>query len=265
MVKQELHPSQSSDRVVTSLSHIHDCSPALLSCASGPSVPSASSSSIGSPFSDPQQVQITQDYFGIDGTYATGYFPAIVNHDGFGPDMIAHGVDAEMTLSGHEKVSGEYVGESASLSFPQLRTSVERASATKPSCCWAGVSITPPSPIDAAADTPMGAVGTTFQFPIPTSTSSRQALSKPPSVPASSWTPPNNVRMPLASPKTAAFQPSPPQTLASLRYLPYDADHLHSPFFARSSGNFVPPLESSCLFLLRLCLLSFLSSFLSSR
>lgn len=100
------------------MSQFHEMPPALISSGSVPSIPSASSSTVGSPYSGPSHTISSQDSFDHPGaTYGLGLMPAIAHHDSFSQDLMGVSMEADFAL---EKLSDSYVDPSlihASRSF----------------------------------------------------------------------------------------------------------------------------------------------------
>ncbi|EXJ57056.1 hypothetical protein A1O7_07400 [Cladophialophora yegresii CBS 114405] len=99
-IKQEMHQFQ-------------DLPPALISSGSAPSIPSASSSTVGSPYSGPAHMVPSQDgYDHAVASYGLGVMPAIVNHEAFSQDFLGNAMEAELSLSSHEKLPDSFVDPS---------------------------------------------------------------------------------------------------------------------------------------------------------
>ncbi|KIW23150.1 hypothetical protein, variant [Cladophialophora immunda] len=99
-LKQEMPPFQ-------------DLPPALISSGSAASIPSASSSTVGSPYSGPSHTVSSQD--GFDRTassFGLGVMPAIVNHEAFSQDILGTSMEAELSLGSHEKLPDSFVDPS---------------------------------------------------------------------------------------------------------------------------------------------------------
>jgi hypothetical protein len=104
--KQEMHQAQ-------------ELPPALISS-------SACSSTVGSPYSGPSYTIASQDDYSYDygsaATYGLGVMPTIVNHDIYTHEF-GRPMEAELSISSHEKLSDSFVGKSADLSSSQHRLS----------------------------------------------------------------------------------------------------------------------------------------------
>jgi len=109
-------PSSSNESINHCLPCAHEIPPALISSTSAPSIPSASSSTVGSPYSGPSQLVASHDGYGHDPSYGLGLLPTIVNHEAFPQDLIGTTLDAELAMAGHEKLPDRCVGECADLS-----------------------------------------------------------------------------------------------------------------------------------------------------
>ncbi|RMZ90780.1 hypothetical protein DV736_g1987, partial [Chaetothyriales sp. CBS 134916] len=88
-------------------SHPAEMPPALISTASNPSIPSASSSTVGSPYSGPIHMP-THDEYNAAMSQSLGAIPTIVNQDAF--DFSSSGFEPELAI-GHEKLNGNFVAD----------------------------------------------------------------------------------------------------------------------------------------------------------
>jgi hypothetical protein len=272
------HSSHSSHQQIS-----HDFPPSLLSSASGPSIASASSSTIGSPYSVHAQTVSSQDTWRSH--HGLGFDPAIVNHEVFPPEYIGAGIDPELSFATSDKLHGSFVGECADLSSFQKRSSnfpvtvsssslsiphqvritaspeplsidsiLDRASAAS-AAEHGSANLTrdrPPGPIrrENSSVQPSGSL-----FKSPTTPASAQVRVNSPtahaSVHAASY-PPTATRM-SRTPQQQSNPSSPPTQ--------QHGNHFRTHFFAQSSGSFMPPLESSCSFPPRTNLVAFSSRF----
>lgn len=99
-IKQELHQFQ-------------DLPPSLVSSGSARSVPSASSSTVGSPYSGPSHSIPSQDAYDHTGSsFGLGVMPTIINHDAFSHDLMGSSMESEMSLSSLEKLPESFVDPS---------------------------------------------------------------------------------------------------------------------------------------------------------
>ncbi|KAL2382551.1 hypothetical protein RJZ90_003168 [Blastomyces dermatitidis] len=282
------HPS-ASPSIATTLSS--DLSASTSSSVSGPSLPSTSSSTIGSPYQDSW----------IDMNSASGLGPATVGSDGYPQEYVSAGMEADMMFA-HEKLPDSFVGE-----CHNAFSSVQPSQAPKlPRQIAQHVNI---SSVSASASSPVvdghfGALsfsGFTWQHSDVASMASKnqpiQSMSPPTSTAPlaggrsqrkGSTSGTSTRRSALASPvarslsgnSPAMYSPEMPSrkrsltqdsgvtTLEARKMSTAEArmkhrDSLHSPkrrpkppgsrnrepfensFFKQSSGNFVPPLESS--------------------
>lgn len=264
-------PSAHSSQQQTS----HDFPPSLLSSASGPSVASASSSTIGSPYSVHAQTVSTQDAWASQ--HGLGFDPTIVSHEVFAPEYVGAGIDLELSFATSDKIHGTFVGECADLSSFQKRSSTFPVNLPSSSLCvphQARITASPePLTIDSILDRasaasavkrgcpnltregPSGPIrrengfvrpsSGVFKSPTtPASAHTRNTSSKSPtahaSVHAASY-PPAASRTPMTHQQPQQHSPSSPPTQQN-------GHHFQNHFFAQSSGNFMPPLESSCSF-----------------
>ncbi len=241
----------------------HEMPPALISSGSVPSIPSASSSTVGSPYSGPSHAISSQDAFDHNGApYGLGVMPTIVNHDFFSQEMMRASMEADLSL---EKLSDSYVGECADLfssqrqastvpprhaPFVQHLSSHRSSSTSSPQLLSINTFLDPPtstvSPV--ASSSVFSSV-----LPSPATEANRSTPNfKSPTTPASAYP---RQHPTLVSPShSRSFSPSPRPALPT-RMTSHDsnaarfhkpASHFQSHFFAQSSGNFMPPLESSC-------------------
>ncbi|KAK4940138.1 hypothetical protein LTR10_019673 [Elasticomyces elasticus] len=92
------------------IQQFHELPPALISSGSVPSIPSAPSSTVGSPYSGPSHTISSQDGFEHNGAqYGLGMMPTIVNNDAFSHDMMGSCMESELSL---DKISDNYVDPS---------------------------------------------------------------------------------------------------------------------------------------------------------
>lgn len=214
------------------------------------SIRSGSSSTVGSPYSGPHIAYTHDDQFFYGSMSNTGIdMTAIANNETY--NLNEYGT--ENSLQSLEKLNGSFVGESsADLSSSQHRSTAFRLpiSQSQTMSISPAVLFNDPMVVDTRLSPPPNAIihtprshhsspqrnsasPHTFQDPV---------IFKSPSTPASAY------------PKTPAPTSSPQRRQKSPEArLP--AYPMHSPngpfqnhFFAQSSGNFMPPIESSCRF-----------------
>ncbi|OCT49252.1 putative C2H2 finger domain protein [Cladophialophora carrionii] len=263
-IKQEMHQFQ-------------DLPPALISSGSAPSIPSASSSTVGSPYSGPAHVIASQDgYDHAVASYGLGVMPAIVNHEAFAQDILGNAMEAELSLSSHEKLPDSFVGECADLSSSQSRPArVAPRTAQGEARSVLPLSSSSPAPCLSLTASPQSlSINTFFDQRVPTvpSVASSSVLStaahspttdqtratpifKSPTTPASACSRRSSVVSPLHArsfPTTlrshtsyASHAHMSPRPAAHHAPQQHQAGHFQSHFFAQSSGNFIPPLETS--------------------
>lgn len=256
------------------MSQFHEMPPALISSGSVPSIPSASSSTVGSPYSGPSHTISSQDSFDHPGaTYGLGLMPAIAHHDSFSQDLMGVSMEADFAL---EKLSDSYVGECADLSSSSQRHPPTIPPSHAPfvrdsSCQRASISSCPEELcVNTALDPPTTAsrnsANANSLFPCaglssPAAEANRSTpIFKSPTTPASAYA--RNQKTVASPTSSRSFSSSPrpsPATTHPSQVLVHDptavphpqpASHFQSHFFAQSSGNFLPPLESSCSSLL---------------
>ncbi|RMD39663.1 hypothetical protein DV735_g5466, partial [Chaetothyriales sp. CBS 134920] len=99
--------------------HPSEIPPALISTASNPSIPSASSSTVGSPCSGPIHMP-SHDEYKAAMSQSLGPGPTIVNQDSF--DLPSSVFEPDFPI-GHDKLNGNFVGECADSSSSQPQSS----------------------------------------------------------------------------------------------------------------------------------------------
>jgi hypothetical protein len=270
---------------------LHELPPALISSGSAPSIASAASSTIGSPYSGPSHTILSQDGYEHGATYGLGGPPGILNHESFHHDILgAPPMDAELSMprdNNHDKSSSDrsYVGECADLSScsaPESSTIAQpksrfgpmpppdhasRASHPCLSLTASSEALFIPSRSDRGVSTDPLIVSTSALSSIGHSAANNDHTSRPtsslfksPTTPASASARSrrfSSVFPVHARPHTLFTEPihmTPNNANATPPHL--SASSFQSHFFAQSSGNFVSPLESSCSSLLTLSFLS---------
>lgn len=262
-------PSSHSSHQQASL----DCPPSLLSSASGPSVASASSSTIGSPYSVHAQTVPSQDNW--NSQHGLGFDPATIHHEVFASEYVGAGIDPELSFAVNEKTHGSFVGEWADLSSFQKRSSSFPVSISASSLSiphQVRVTASPePLTIDSILDRASAASAVERGSPNltrgglsgPIRRENSLALSsdgvfKSPTTPASAnpraksptaHTSIHAASYPPAASRVHNSQQLSPQSSPSSPPTPQQHGHnFQTHFFAQSSGSFMPPLESSCSF-----------------
>ncbi|OJD24042.1 hypothetical protein ACJ73_04600 [Blastomyces percursus] len=282
------HPS-ASPSVATTLSS--DLSASTSSSVTGPSLPSTSSSTTGSPYQDSW----------IDMNSASGLGPATVGSDGYPQEYVSAGMEADMMFA-HEKLPDSFVGEcqnafssiqpSQTPKLPiQIAQHVKYSSVSAPASSLvldghfgalssSGFTWQHPDVASMASkNQPIQSMSPpTCTAPLPGERSQRRCSTGGTSTRRSALASP--VARPLSGNSPAMYSP---EMLSRKRSLTQDSgvttlearkmstaearmkhrDSLHSPkrspkpprsrdrqpfensFFNQSSGNFVPPLESS--------------------
>ncbi|KIW23149.1 uncharacterized protein PV07_11371 [Cladophialophora immunda] len=253
-LKQEMPPFQ-------------DLPPALISSGSAASIPSASSSTVGSPYSGPSHTVSSQD--GFDRTassFGLGVMPAIVNHEAFSQDILGTSMEAELSLGSHEKLPDSFVGECADLSssHPRPQTgAIFKAQSVQPlssSIIASPESLSIHTFFDQGVSTAPSVASHSGFSTATQSPSSEQTRSTPtfksPTTPASACSRQFSVVSPIKArsfPPTSRSQTAPvfhPHMLshdapAASQQQQHHRSRFQSHFFAQSSGNFMPPLETS--------------------
>ncbi len=290
----EMHRSASFNTGLKPASHHSAELPSsTLSSASGQSVPSASSSTVGSPYSSHAHTLSQQETW-INSNEGLGLGPAIVSHEGDIQGFVTGDLDSDFTFGSNYKIPEDFVGECAKISFPRKQSSslfpgnVSQSPVPLPSPLALSSSpetLTIDSILDRANSTSAPNTAQIIQSSRSFSSSpvspidhrrtqsSSTKVFKSPTIPASACP-----RTPKPVPRTsypaatASAAISPPDGHPSFRseqaiipQAPMPAHqhggHFQNHFFAQSSGSFMPPLESSCVFPSCGPLLSSFSSF----
>lgn len=290
MIKHEQYQQTPSGSPSIAPSRSTEHPPSTLSTASGQSVPSASSSAVGSPYSGAAHGVPYQDAWN-EMNHGLGLVPTIVGNDSFVQDFVTSSMDSDIIFA-HDKLPDHYVGEYANVSSLKSESIPFSASISQPAMCVSAPSlalstsvedsgmtidtildransaVTPPRPDSSPVSGRSNSTSPTIRGGQATRTSSKdQRGFRSPTTPASATpithatyspaltnrrhslaqvigaTPSRN--SPPFSPRMARSSvPSPRPESPKQVY----AGHFQNPFFAQSSGNFVPPLESSCWF-----------------
>ena len=236
----------------------------LISSASGPSLPSASSSTVGSPHSGHSHPISSADSW----TSAINFnaHPAIANSEGFVGDYSVVDFGHEHAFGTATKLQDDFVGKCVDLSsFPT------RSSTFSVNCSSSNLSFVQRPPFSASPEpvsvesferfpeaapsravrdntsvrTSHQHVGQTFKQP----TTPASARSRTPSTSSVIRAPTSGLTVPAQSPCRSYPTPLSP-ALSPSQHVP---NQFQSHFFAQSSGIFMPPLESSCSFLSPVC------------
>ena len=242
------HMSRSSDNALHMVpQHSYDVAPGLAS--------SASSSTVGSPYSGPMHSDFQNaDESSCDSdnfSQGLGLVPTIVHQDSYNREF-GTGFDAELPI--HDKITGNFVGESADLSSVQKRSSTfsypinRNSQSASPAAC---LSYSPELLIadvhvsDASHTSSSLSVNRSRSLPVSVS---HQQLPEPvfksPSTPASAYPKTPSVHSPIER-RLPAHGPQQHQQSHPMQQ--HGGPYQHH-FFAQSSGNFMPPLETSCSF-----------------
>jgi hypothetical protein len=262
-----LHRSTSSNSSLKQSSHSSELPPSLLSSASGPSIHSASSSTVGSPFSGYSHPISTQDSW--SSSRGLGLNPTIVNHEGFAADFVGADLEPELAYTTHEKLRGNFVGECTDISFPNRSSTFPLRVSSQSLCvppnapfsaspeplsveCFQNPASTKPSALPIAARSSAHSPATPVDQERQQSRS-RKPIFKSPTIPASAQPrTPTVVSPALVRSATVQTIPPPPALSQSTSYaavpMQQHANQFQNHFFAQSSGSFIPPLELSCSF-----------------
>jgi hypothetical protein len=261
-MKPQMTRTISNNSAMHQYHHSSDAAPGLIS--------SASSSTVGSPYSGPLHTDSMYNHNDAFNTellsHGLGLLPTIVNQDSYTHEFA--GFEPELPI-GHDKLNGNFVGESADLSSSLKRSTTFPCPINRNSQSVSPATPLNPSPELLTANTP-----TLEQIPVlthPTSFvpvnrcaslpvsipqhPSVEPVFKSPTTPASAYprTPsaysPLDRRVPSHGAQlTAPVQQPQPAVPLPAQPMRQHGNHFQSHFFAQSSGNFMPPLETSCWF-----------------
>jgi hypothetical protein len=255
--------------------------PPTLSNASAASVPSNTPSTVSSPYSSHAQACSSQESWSTS-NQELGLGPRIISNEGYDPGFGGVDLDSEMAFSMPSKVAEDFVGECNKLPLSRDRPSkpafleqtrsfqlspfpitVKGSSARDcvkvDSVLAQAKSAIPPSCFQSpGTGSPFTARPTTPREDLHASSQQPEAISHSPSNPAACISRVPNFSSPSFSSAMSALagaSPSgkPPIKMSSFDTTaetspPTDASRFQSHFFAQSSGNYVPPIESSCSF-----------------
>ena len=289
--KYDLNRLASSGGNFHTISHIHAEHPlSLVSSASGPSLPSASSSTVGSPHSGHSHPVSAPESWISAGHFAA--IPAVVNPEGYFGDFAGVDVGVDNSFLTRGKLPDDFVGECADLSSFSKRSSDFSINNSRQSRSSQPQQPTfSASPVSASVET-FGLNNASAPAPITADTKNflqssivrvkkesesstrSDRVFKSPTTPASarSRTPstssPVTARASKAIPKavvhSGASASYPTPSRPTMSPMQQHGTPFQQHFFSQSSGNFMPPLESSCSFSLSSDFLQSPMSFQSS-
>lgn len=235
--------------------------PSNLSTASGPST---TSSAMNSPYSNHGHVVPHMPEWPTQGL---GINPSIVGFDNFGSQdytFAPSGMEQDFAFQDLNKPS--FVGECASFSAPSSRVHPVSSSSS------VSTFVPSSSPLDVSFESVVEQTRSDYstprltQSPLSAATPSNEHFFKSPGTPASVSSPLSNRRFSVFSLNGAPSSPFPssgpagrdqesrssPLFPVAQSFQPEAPSHTYSyrqtPFFSQTSGQFVAPLESSCLF-----------------
>ena len=268
--KSEMHRSSSlSGSLKPASHHSSELAPSTFSSASGHSITSASSSTVGSPYSGHAHSFSHQESW-VNSNEGLGLSPAIVSQEGYYQGFVGADLDSELAFGSHDKLSDDYVGKSANFSSTRKRSDnlfrgknsqspvplqTSLASSSSPE------RLTIDSILERAKSSSTAQSPRSFDSSHVTAIDDNQRsqslksinVFKSPTTPASACPRPSRVATTssvLAS--LPADHPSfhPEQTNMPHAPMPthQQGGQFQDHFFAQSSGSFMPPLESSCVF-----------------
>lgn len=238
--------------------HTHaEAAPSLLSSASAPSIPSASSSTVGSPYSS--HAQLASNPFLYNSQFVTG--PAIICDDSFPYGYDSAHFEHEATVGQDAKLNASFVGKCADLSsFAQRSTAMPvqeylpsepLVSSPKPIIAFPEATTTLSSKQNPSADDDAAAQVSSIASNSKSHSSRSDAIFKSPTTPASAYpknSPPNakrTIRASAEQPKDSfRFSYSFPSSSSSP--MPQRGYKPQFNFFSQSHGSSIPPIEASC-------------------
>ena len=274
-MKSQITRSHSQNSVHQYQQQNSELPPALISSASNASIPSATSSTVGSPYSGPINTSQAQNSYVNEAlSHGLGLLPTIVNQDGYQHDFVGSGFDTDMPM-GHDKmIAGNFVGEFADFSYslkplPNLPVatrqpaqsvySVTPLTASPPELLSTLHKFEASAHVPAFVDAPP-AIDVSRSLSLPATLFEHQPLNetvfKSPTTPASAYprtpitTSPIDRRQSMHNGQptnSSQHQPS-HAALSPLHPMQPYGGQFQSHFFAQSSGNYMPPLETSCSF-----------------
>jgi hypothetical protein len=272
--KSEMQRSSSlTDSLKPASRHSSELPPSTLSSGSGHSIPSASSSAVGSPYSGHAHSFSHQESW-VNPSEGLGLgSSALVNQEAYYQGFVGTDLNSELVFGSRDKLSDDFVGECANISSTRKRSGsvIPGKFSQFPlplQSCLASSSSPGPLTIDAILGRANGS--STTQSPRPQSSSQVTSIDnersqslkptnlfKSPTTPASACPRTSKVAttLPAAiSLPTDQPSPRPGQTFVPHASTPsqHQAGQFQNHFFAQSSGSFVPPLESSCVFSLHI-------------
>jgi hypothetical protein len=270
--KSEMQRSSSSTGSLKPASHhSSELPPSTLSSASGHSIPSASSSTVGSPYSGHAHSFPHQESW-INPNEGLGLGSALVNQEAYYQGFVGTDLDSELAFGRpHDKLSDDFVGECTNISSTRKRSDSlfpGKFSQSPVPLQSSLASSASPEPLTIDAILERANSSSTSQSPRPQASSQVTSIDNERS---QSLKPPNLFKSPTtpasACPRTSKVATTPPAAInqpadrpslrpgdTSLPHASTPSHHQAGPFqnhfFAQSSGSFVPPLESSCVFFL---------------
>ncbi len=258
---QMVRPTSSDTIAYMAPQNSSDMAPGLAS--------SASSSTVGSPYSGPVHADRIHNPAKICDSDAfsqgLGLLPTIVHQDSYNHDFVGVSFDAEQPI-GHDKMNTDFVGESADLSSLPKRSSTftcpinrvfQPVSPATPLISSPKL-VTANAPIIDSGQVPILAHPASF---VPVSRSSSLASSaslhqfaepvfRSPTTPASAYVKTPGVHSPVEQRLHAngAQSTNTPKQIHPSQPMPQHSGQFQHHFFAQSSGHFMPPLETTCSF-----------------
>jgi hypothetical protein len=263
--KSEMHQSSPlNGSLKPSSHHSSELPPSTLSH----SIPSASSSTVGSPYSGHAQSLSHQESW-VNPHEGLGLSPALVSQEAFYHGFVGSELDSELTFGSHDKLSDDFVGECANISSARKRAGALFPGKFSSSSVSLQPSLAPTSsPEPLTIDSILERANGSSNAQSPRSLDSSNVTSidnqgsqsskstnrfKSPTIPASACP---KIPKDTTTPSGALSPPAVhPNFRSGQSYMPHAPMPSHqsgrqfqSHFFAQSSGSFMPPLESSCVF-----------------
>ena len=253
--------------------------------ASGHSIPSASSSTVGSPHSGHAHSFSHHEPW-VNFNEGLGLGSALVSQEAYYQGFVGTDLDSELAFGPRDKLSDDFVGECAKISSTRKRSGSPfpgkfSQSPVPLKSSLASSSSPEPLTIDAILERANSSSATQSPRPLASSQvtsidNERSQSVKPtnlfksPTIPASAC--PRTSKIATTLPTTISLLADhlglrPGQTLIPHASTPshHQAGQFLNHFFAQSSGSFVPPLESSCVFFFLAFFFSYHCSYLLAK
>ncbi|KAL2444628.1 hypothetical protein ABEF95_017126 [Exophiala dermatitidis] len=118
-----LFPSAPMQTTKDDMFQIRELPPSLVSSDSIPSIASASSSTMGSPYSEPLHTFSSQDGYDHGSSYGLGAMPCIVHQESFQQDLLGESMEAELSLGSDRNLDDKVSVDSSFVDPALIQTS----------------------------------------------------------------------------------------------------------------------------------------------